>query len=310
MAIGSLAIAFMFFALHGEALHTRKFPETRDDGGLEIMLEAEDGAETVALSDIFCWAVMGPSDSYLVDLARSNLEQCGNYAVLTNYSVPEQHLVKVFDGNMETGLTPGGWANNTDLFTHAWDFIARSNWPHHHKWFVKVDMDTFFRPRSLPFILSKFNPSQPVALMQDGRIRGALEVMSGSSFLHPNSWMIYTQEAHEASDPYLGGEDVWLGKAFRKAGFRLAETSFPGKCKNFLLTYYNLPDRLRDTAVNTPGKARNLPVSLLKAACKPDGGIDYSEGNCVSDQIVAMHPVKDLSVYQDFMAAEDDCHRW
>lgn len=307
MAIGSTAVALILTLSHGSALKRHRPSQGPVEGGAAGMV-AEAGAVDVTLKDIFCWAVQGPTDAYLMDLARTRLKYCGEYAVFANYTNELRNVVQVFDGDMQTGLTPGGWANNTDLFLSAWKFIARSPWPEQFQWFVKVDADTFFRPHVLPSFLSKFNPRAPVALVQDGRIRGALEVMSASSFRHEKASVLYTREAGQDLDPYLGGEDVWLGRAFQKAGFRLAETSLPGACRNFLLTYYNLPEHLKDGAVKTPGLARIIPPSLLTQACNGDySSLESSHGDCVSRNVVAMHPVKDRSAYIEFMNAEDIC---
>jgi len=278
-------------------------PHERRAAGLT---QAEPGAVSVTVNDIFCWAVQGPSDAYLMDLARYRMKACGDFVVFSNFSYAKHNVVKIFEGDMYAGLTPGGWSNNTGLFLTAWKRISESPWPKQYKWFVKVDADTFFRPQMLPKFLSNFNPTDPVALIQGGRVRGALEVMSASSFLNKKSALLYTRSSPADLDPYLGGEDVWLSRAFKMAGFRLAETGRAQGCNSFLLSYYNLPSSFRNKSIRTPGHAKNLPPSLLAKACQFDVP---SQRNCVSRDIVAMHPVKDRLVYLEFMEADRICSR-
>lgn len=244
-------------------------------------------------SDFFCWTVQGPSD-LTIEAARQQMQLCGGHIIFANFSNPERHTIKLYEGSMDTGTTPGGWANNTGIFLVAWEYIAKSTWPDQFKWFVKLDADTFLRPRFLPAAVEGLDPSTPVAVAVNGRIRGALEVMSWKTYRDPKSHLIYQREVTN-KDPYLKGEDVWLGYAVQKAGFKLVDAPLVNGCISFLLSYFNLPAQFKDEK-GVKGTS-SVPAAMLMRG-------DFSKPathHCVSRNILAMHPVKDVAAYASFL---------
>lgn len=248
------------------------------------------------LADMFCWAIEGPRD-YTIALLRKQMKACGKFVVFSNYSNVETSTIKLYNGSMEAGLTPGGWASNTGIFTKAWKFIANSGLPDVYKWFIKVDADTFFRPRYLPKVLAQINYNEPTGIIVDGRMRGALEILSYKVFRHENSAMIYQRSQEQINNPYLGGEDVWIGDAMKRAGFKLVEAPRSDEgCAMFLLSYFNLPDSYRDLPMSVGGTRNVKPSILVDDLVRKATG----DGRCLHRSIVAIHPAKDIGVYEEF----------
>lgn len=253
------------------------------------------------LAEVFCWAVEGPSD-YTIALLRHQMKACGKFVVFSNYSDASTSTIKLYNGSMETGLTPGGWASNTGIFTQAWEYIATSVWPERYNWFVKLDADTFFRPRYLPKLLAKIDYNEPTGLGVDGRMRGALEILSYRVFRHENTKMIYQRSEAQINNPYLGGEDVWIGDAMKRAGFKLVEAprSDDG-CTMFLISYFNLPDTYKDLPMSVGGTRNVRPKILVDGMVRKP----TNDGRCLHKSVVAIHPAKDIAVYQEFKRVDE-----
>jgi len=257
-----------------------------------------------ALSDFFCWAVQGPGDD-TIEMAWKQLESCGGRIIFSNFSNPGKGVIKLYDHDMSVGRTPAGWADNTDLFRTAWEYIAKSSWPDKYKWFAKVDADTFIRTRYLPRSVSLLDSQEPVILTVDGRVRGALEVMSSASFRHPKSDMLWTRNRALEENIELGGEDLWITWVYRRAGFKLAEMHDPYGCVSFLLSYFNLPSRFRDDE-HLAGGTRNVHPEVLVTS-RRESRVDFdSDEGCIDPDVVAIHPVKDISIYQEHMRIDEE----
>lgn len=249
--------------------------------------------------------MQGPQDD-TIEMTWKQLELCGGRVIFSNFSNPAKGVIKLYDRDMSVGSTPGGWADNTDLFTVAWEYIGKSSWPDEYKWFVKVDADTFIRPRYLPRVVSGLDWREPMILAVDGRVRGALEVMSAASFRQPQSDMLWTRNPALEQSAELGGEDLWITWVYQRAGFKLTEMHDPRGCVSFLLSYFNLPARFRDDATLAGGTRNVHPEVLAMSRRESQSGsgnvavIDKGDG-CIDPDVLAIHPVKDIAIYEEHM---------
>jgi hypothetical protein len=259
--------------------------------------------------DFFCYTVLGPTD-YTIWQAQKQMQECGGFAILANYTDEAKGVVKFHDGSTEVGKMANGWTDNTDLFLEAWKFIIDSKWPDQFKWFVKIDADTVFRARYLPQVTAVLNADVPMGLRVQGRIRGAVEVLSYKVFRHKNSWMIHTRTPEDsAKDDTLGGEDAWIDYALNKAGMELPEAPLTNEgCLSLLVTYMNLPDKYKREEDGNVGGTDNIDPRILqdRQALKTDS-VRKSDA-CSRNEVVGIHPAKDIKVYEKFVAMDKELY--
>merc|ERR1719310_2466416 len=99
----------------------------------------------------------------------------------------------------------------------VWTYIAATAWPDQFKWFVKLEPDTFFRPRFLPQILARYDSEVPMGFAPGGHLRfqGSIEIVSHKVFRHQKSAQFLQPGDHQNAD------DIWFTRRFRKVDFKL-----------------------------------------------------------------------------------------
>lgn len=246
------------------------------------------------IRDFFCWAVQGPHDR-TIKLARKQMQLCGGHAVFANISSPERNIIKLYNDSMEVGYASGRWAKNTHIFLAAWEYIARSEWPDQFRWFVKIDADTFLRPRFLPAAVEGMDPGRPIGVLMFKNVAGALEIMSGKTFRSSNTFLLHTRNTELlAREPILLQEDQWMSNAFRVAGFRLKKSPLTHGCNGYLLTYRNLPRPLRGRT----GKRKKPTLLHLGRVLNGEFDKPHLKRDCIRRDVLAIHPIKEPDQYQ------------
>lgn len=173
----------------------------------------------------------------------------------------------------------------------AWQHIAATSWPDRFKWFVKLEPDTFFRPRFLPRLLAQYDSEVPMGFAPFGhqhriRFRGSMEIVSHKVLRHPKT-TFFLRSVGEG-DP----DDVVLTERFQDVGFKLVDGSEVSNCEVLCVSYFNAPDGYIDSS------HRNVLPKILNA--RPI----LSNGQCLDREIVSIHPVKDVNMYKQFQVLD------
>ena len=130
---------------------------------------------------IFCWVIEGPETGLLVELVTQQMADCDDHLVFSNHS-SRVKMVKLKTDDMvwDEVLAPDGhaWLSNTGMVAKAYEFLSNSEIPDNFVRLMKVDSDTFFRPRALPRILGDREPSKALTFTSYAHLEGTLEVAS------------------------------------------------------------------------------------------------------------------------------------
>jgi len=246
-----------------------------------LLAKPSNGSATQDLQNVFCWMIAGSFDATL-HLAIEQLSYCGGHAIFSNYSDASTNTIQLFSGSMTVEKTKGGWAALSPMVLSAWTYISNSTLPEKFDWFIKLEPDTYFRPYLLPAILSKYDSGTPVGLGPGGRFRGSFEVVSRAVFRHVKTPILLAP-----SQP--GADDVWLTGGFKAAGFEIAADTTIDNCEALCASYFDVAHKYLDSA------RRNVFPSMLLADVETT-----RSGGCLHKDIVSIHPVKDVAVFQEF----------
>jgi hypothetical protein len=277
---------------------------------------------------LFCWAVVMREEGTL-EQVRKQMLGCDSYVLLSNFSDPDRNVVKIYE-DMELGppyVDEWGFerANCTEMFRTAWKYLAQTTAEKPFDWYVKVDADTFFRPRKLFPMLLQFDPNDVMTVAAAGRTqpRGSLEAVTRGAVHSPKPF-------HDVTPQELGGahawcEDEWLAKAILTVGGQVpgaslsemgAQTGY--ECIGYLLNLYSCMSGL-ELCCGVSWESLNITspkdlASFDKSSVKIRRDIfvkDYmsTDGVCLSKNIAAIHPVKDVQMYEELQQLDEDANR-
>jgi len=244
------------------------------------------------LPSIFCWVVEGPGTGPLVQLVVEQMAGCDDYLVFSNYSSHEK-MVALYEDDMVIEKV-NGWLNNTRLFAKAYAYLSKSTVCDNFDWIVKVDGDTFFRPGALPGLLAEFDPNDAIAISSFWLIEGALEVVSRGVFRRYGDEALFTDSLDVSMF-----EDRWLDWAVRHMGGKVVELPLT-ECLSLVLNGYNINGDIVNTDHNLSALVKHFDG--FKRTWHPDlFKEDFgTTAPCVRRDIVALHPVKNVTFYREF----------
>lgn len=263
---------------------------------------------------IFCFTIAPPEEQEMIDLVIEQLSECNRYQVFSTFDDPDRGIVRLYDDMRQNKV--GGYTNLTLLLAKAWDHIATSEkWGHIADWYVKVDPDTFFRPRHLRTLLlsEKINPSDVLGfgaqannenpawtdgngVLMNSRFQGGMEVVSKAAFLNLRPIFRDPLAMYNPHNQTSGttNEDVWLGDALRKIGGQVHPTPQKHGCHTTLMRGPSGPFKKR-----------------IKTACEDKHSRFYQAGFCVIQEyedVISLETLKDGFVLQEDAGDEDDAH--
>lgn len=226
---------------------------------------------------IFCWVIEYPGDGARVQMLVEQMDGCDDHLVFSNHSSHE---------NMVALKMPGGW-NGTKVVAAAYEFLAHSTVVDTSDWLVRVDSATFFRPRALRGILAAY-PGDAQGVSPFLFLDAALEVASRGVVRGFGDGALFSGSLGDS--PH---DDAWRGYAVQHGG---QVGDWPDSdCLSLVLN----GDFLR-TAQMFPKLIKQYDAwntTWLPELLQEDFG---TSPPCVRDDVVAIHPVSNVSHYREF----------
>jgi len=256
---------------------------------------------TRMLPRLFCWVIEGPGDGPRVRLVVEQMAGCDDYLVFSNHSSNEK-MVALYEGDM---ILPkvDGWINNTDMVAEAYEFLTHSTVYDNFDWIVKVDSDTFFRPRALKGILSAYDSNEALAITSWIHVEGALEVVSRAVFRRYGELALFQDTLNVRPDSIY--DDRWVHFAIEHMGGKVVRLPTT-ECLSLVLNGYNVDEELgivNDFLMPTAFTRHHLGGTWHPDLLKEDWG---TSPPCVRRDVVAIHPMKDLGHYREFQRLAND----
>jgi hypothetical protein len=263
-------------------------------------------------------------DDATLEHARKQMLGCNSYVLFSDFSDPARNIVKLYDDMVlgEPCVTKyGKWANVTEKFRAAWMYLAETTAAAPFDWYVKLDSDTFVRPRKLVAWLLRFDPKDALVVADDSprnrnqqnksnhfKLEGAIEAVTGAAVHSPKRFYDVTVE--DIGDPIAWCEDEWLNNAITKTGGQVLKARNPysddsalvsmgvnSSCIGYLLTHREgvYPPNSDELVYGVDGKEGTMNRTVRRDIFLQDyvGAL----GNCLSKDIAAIHPVKDAETY-------------
>jgi len=249
---------------------------------------------TRALPRIFCWVIEGPGDGPLVQLLVEQMAGCDDYLVFSNHSSNEK-TVALYQDDMVL-LKVDGYVNNTGMVAKAYEFLTFSTVYDNFDWIVKVDSDTFFRPGALAGILSAYDPNEAAAITSGFVVEGALEIISRGVFRRHGEKALFDDTFNVRPDSMY--DDRWLHYAVVHMG-GVVERLPTTECLSLVLNGYNSADKIvNDFPMPTAFTRHYWNGTWNPELLREDWGA--SPPSCVRRDVVAIHPVKNVTHYREF----------
>uniref|UniRef100_A0A7S1AC73 Uncharacterized protein n=1 Tax=Noctiluca scintillans TaxID=2966 RepID=A0A7S1AC73_NOCSC len=189
-----------------------------------------------------------------------------------------------------------GYLSNTDMVAKAYEFLTHSAVYDNFDWIVKVDSDTFFRPRALAGTLSAYDSNEALAITSWIYVEGALEVVTRGVFRRYGDDALFQDTLNVRPDSIF--DDRWVTFAVEHMGGKVVRLPTT-ECLSLVLNGYNVQgDIIGDFLMPTAFTRHYLGGTWHPDLLKEDWGT--SPPSCVRRDIVAIHPVKDLGHYREF----------
>jgi hypothetical protein len=189
-----------------------------------------------------------------------------------------------------------GWVNNTAQVVEAYKFLSHSSICDDFDWIVKLDPDTFFRAGPLRKVLAEYDPHEAQAITSWVFMEGAMEILSRGVFRQHGDEALFDDTEHLMEDHLF--DDKWLDSALQHMEAKVVHLPTT-ECLSLVLNAYHM----RGDHLNHQD-ARRFTRHYDKAgqSWHPDlWQEDFGTSPpCISRDIVAIHPVKNLDHYREF----------
>eukprot|EP00930_Biecheleria_cincta_P094496 TRINITY_DN8563_c0_g1_i2.p1 TRINITY_DN8563_c0_g1~~TRINITY_DN8563_c0_g1_i2.p1 ORF type:complete len:344 (-),score=49.59 TRINITY_DN8563_c0_g1_i2:330-1322(-) len=275
--------------------HSSRTHESNNSSSAAVTERSLPGANisgAADLSRIYCWAIVGVWEETITHI-HQQMQQCGDHVLLSNFSDPDRNVSHIFYDDMSSNLVPDlqnrYWANVTLRFVQAWKHIVSVTAPNDFDWFVKVDADTFLRPRFIPKLVAGLDPSEPMALatqkdQRDGlRLQGPIEIISnaavygvhGHGRFFDDHWSVFLETPRCFGNNLCWFEDEFVTAAVQYHGGRMVNR----------VAEIPLPCTLREQQrTKRPSEVRRL---------------------CLKIGLVAIHPVKSAEEFEQLQYLDE-----
>jgi hypothetical protein len=243
---------------------------------------------------IFCWVIEGPGAGPHVELVVEQMAGCDDYRVFSNSSSNEK-VVALYQDDMVLEKVRG-WINNTGQVAEVYRFLTNSKICDDFDWIVKLDPDTFFRAGPLRKILADYDPNEALAVSSWKKLEGAMEVLSRGVF-RQNGPLSLFQDTLDIDESSIF-DDKWLDYAVHHMNAEVVQLPTT-ECLSLVLNGYNVWENLLNN-MDAPMFTQHFDKE--QDTWRPDlWQEDFrTSPPCISRDIVAIHPVKNLDHYREF----------
>merc|ERR1740130_596360 len=207
---------------------------------------------------------------------EKQLKKCDNYVFLSNYSDAARNIVKILD------VFPTRSHLNHPIAEPMWKHLLQ--YSEKYSWFVKIDLDTFFRPSKMRLSLLGWNSKDSIAVGRPGRngkihLVGAAMAISGRMVKQLET--VHLDPVQLAAGVWHG-EDTVLNSWVPAAGGTIKNTiNADHGCTTFSSTDTKELPTAADVKLLKAGK------SYTKSGTSKD---NMQLGNICYSQLAAIHP--------------------
>jgi len=228
------------------------------------------------------------------DLLEKQMKKCDDYAFLSTFDNPERKIFKVMEKAPKSSAKNWPVAEATAKF-----FYDRAE---KFEWFLKVDPDTFFRPKQMLASLSQYVPTETIAVGRPGRhstlpLVGAAYALSSAMVKQLQTK--HLEEAELAKGTWHGEDNVMSAWIPHAGGTIKSAVNADHGCTTFLSTDKEEIPASADIDLMKEGKTYTKGKLFKKQAASELGDI------CYSSELAAIHPVKDVAQMAKLIADLD-----
>ncbi len=177
---------------------------------------------------VLCWVMTNPSNLYkkTIHIKATWAKRCNKILYISSEVDPDFPTVKVKSKEGRQYL----WQKTRHTFQLLYDEYLDEA-----EWFIKADDDTFLILENLRYLLSGYDPSQPIYFgrrfkpyVQQGYMSGGAGYVVSKAGVKNLVEKVFTDSKKCKSGDFVGGaEDVEIGKCLQNAGVKAGDSRDP-----------------------------------------------------------------------------------